>query len=234
MLQHSRPAGSRTAICIAALVALLCCLLPISDVAGATPASEAERTMAPGATSSLEREVMVSSERLAGHIVRAYESRQGNPNERSLIRGTAGLDVITVGYNAHNSITGRAGEYVLRASVKIGAHGQPDPARLNAEKIDIYAGTGRNISFPIYTYDALPTVLDGQHAWTVDATIHDGNKNYAYYYTTGTPSTASRKLTTSVFESLSSQALTTLDAALHHADIRPPALPFPAPFVGTE
>lgn len=195
-----------------------------------------ESQPADSASAAVGTEVARTSDSNARQIVSDYESRQGNPNERSLIKGTAGLDVITVVYNAHNSITGKAGEYVLVASVRKGPNGQPDPSRLVAEKVDIYSGTGTHVQggFPIYTYIAIPTEDQGQHAWTVETTIRDRTTTYVYNYTTGTPVTGhSLKLSSVVLQSLSSQALTILDAAPHHADIRLPAFPFPAPFVGT-
>jgi hypothetical protein len=208
----------------------------VALILGATVEAAPARSASAGIGSAPVAKLLArGAESLAGQIIGDYEFRHGTPNERSIFHGPAGLDVITLGYNAHDSIDGKAGEYVLIVSVRQSPRGQPDPDRLVAEKVDVYPGTGKNVSsFPIYTYTVAPTLDHGEQAWEVIVKIHEGRKNDLYDYTTGKPEAGHwLKLTAAAFQSLSAQALSILEAAPHHADIRPPMLPFPAPFVGT-
>jgi hypothetical protein len=208
----------------------------VALILGATVEAAPARSASAGIGSAPVAKLLArGAESLAGQIIGDYEFRHGTPNERSIFHGPAGLDVITLGYNAHDSIDGKAGEYVLIVSVRQSPGGQPDPDRLVAEKVDVYPGTGKNVSsFPIYTYTVAPTLDHGEQAWEVIVKIHEGRNNDLYDYTTGKPEAGHwLKLTAAAFQSLSAQALSILKAAPHHADIRTPSLPFPAPFVGT-
>jgi hypothetical protein len=188
------------------------------------------------ATAGVTPQVVNTSTNFAEEIIEDYDSRKGNPNERSMIAGVGGLDVITVVYNAPDSITKKAGERVLVASVRKGPNGQPDPHRLIDEKIGVYSGTGSNTSSsPTFLYDVDPTVMEGQHAWSVRVNVDGNGKNNFYNYTTGTPFRGSTfALDAADFQALSSMASSTLNAAPHHAVIKEPVLPFPAPIVGIQ
>lgn len=183
------------------------------------------------ATSGVKQQVIDTSEHEAKTIIADYDSRKGNPNERSKIVGLGGrLDVITVVYNAPDFITKKAGEYELVAEVKTGPDGQPDPDRIQEVKIEIAPGTGNSpaISEPQYTYIASP-INEGQ-AWTVDTRIDEHGRNNVYNYTTGTPVKGSSfALSSSNFQSLSSQAGSVIYSAPHHKAIEELTLPFPAP-----
>jgi hypothetical protein len=186
------------------------------------------------ATAGITPAVVRTSDNFAREIIEDYDSRKGNPNQRSSIAGLNGLEVITVVYNARDAITKKAGEYVLVASVRKGPNGQPDPDRVVGEKIGVYAGINSHVSsFPTLLYDAIPTLMNGQHAWTVQVNMDEMGKNNLYPYTTGTPGPDNFALTPSDFQSLSSEAGKILSTAPHHTTIQEIPLPYPAPVVGT-
>jgi hypothetical protein len=202
-------------------------MLLCAAIAGATPVSEADRTVAHQA-SSLQHAVVASSEHFAAEVIADYDTAK--PADRHSYLGIHGIDILYVKYHAYDETIKRTGEYILQAYLKKNAEGQLKPDSVWTIKIYV---PGKESPYFNYTYWASPA--DNGKLWEVHAEVGAQKRDYAGTFATKpTNLSDAEPLTPSTFAALSAQAQEMLSKARARASITYPAIPAPlqdsAPF----